>query len=550
MQYHCVQCNELFTLDPSDDKPRCPKCLRQHGLRPVEAAKPSRETRRWLGPVAALVLLAGAGGGYALYRQSHKHAPGQAPLEPISADDVRTDVRALAGVDAGDYAQLLEADSKLAAFAEHAAQGQTTADGKAKAICAALQDRQRKQAFVAWPRVDPREGLPLTASGTWAAIARDGARRQLYPLELGALAVAALRSVGVPALLAEVYRYPNERTALDPSGRLGYFAAFVPADKGPGGHVYDAYGGRTEQPKAADFVVLNDVQAVGAAFALRGMHKLDNMADTKNGLADAEIAVKLLPSSASTRSVRAALLLATGGVEAGTRELDAAAQLRNDAPRHNNMAVLALVGGDPNGAAKEVSLALAELPDYALAHVTLASVDLMRNERDQARVEIEQAERLEPDLPVLSQVWAQYYASSNDFERAIAKAEEAVQRKPKDPQGRLLLARIFRAAGRYDDMRKQARAVMQQTSADEKERIKSVLNAVLGPTALEDDSAAEPSSDSAGQRPQASDTLTLSQPAASPDGKAGPPGDLQLHPDTSKLHLGSSGSRLKLDLKP
>jgi hypothetical protein len=153
-------------------------------------------------------------------------------------------------------------------------------------------------------------------------------------------------------------------------------------------------------------------------------------------------------------------------------------------------------------------------------------------------------------LPALSQVWAQYYASSNDFEHAIVKAQDAVQRKPKDPQARLLLARIFRAAGRYDDMRKQAREVMQQTSPDEKERIKTVLHAVLGPTALEEDSTAEPSGDSAAQRPQGSDTLSLSQPSATPDAKPVNPGDLQLHPDTSKLHLGGSGSRLKLDLKP
>jgi tetratricopeptide (TPR) repeat protein len=550
MQYHCVQCNELFTLDPSDDKPRCPKCLRQHGLRPVEAAKPTRDTRRRWAPLLALVLLVGAAGGYAVYRKSHKHIPGQAPLAPLDADDIREDVRALAALDAGEFARLLEPDAKLRAFAERATQGQASADAKAKALCAALQERQRKQAFVVWPRAEPRDGMPLTASGALSAIERDGARRELYPLELSALAVAGLRSVGVPALLAEVYRYPNERAALDPSGRLGYYAAFVPAEKAAGGQVYDAYGGRSEQPKQADYVVLSDVQAVGAAFALRGMHKLDNMADAKSGLADAEVAVKLLPSSASVRSVRAALLLATGGIEAGTRELDAAAQLRNDGPRHNNLAVLALVGGDANGAAKEVSLALSELPDYALAHVTLASVQMLRNERDQARAEIEAAERLEPSLAVLPQVWAQYYASGNDLERAIAKGEEAVQRRPKDPQGRLLLARILRAAGRYDDMRKQARAVMQQTPPDEKERMKGLLNSVLGPTALEDDSSAAPSGNSAEPRPQTSDTLSLSQPTATQGAKPAAAGDLQLRPDTSKLRLGGTGSQLKLDLKP
>jgi tetratricopeptide (TPR) repeat protein len=193
-----------------------------------------------------------------------------------------------------------------------------------------------------------------------------------------------------------------------------------------------------------------------------------------------------------------------------------------------------------------VSYALAELPDYALGHVTLASVHLMRGERDQGLVEIEQAERLEPTLSVLLQLWAQFYASNNDFDRAIEKAQQAVERKPKDPQGKLLLARIYRGAGRYDDMRKQAREILQQSAADEKDRMKSVLTSLLGPTALEEASP-EPSADSEAS-PRAADTLSLTQPSDAPNQR--PAGDLQLRPDASKLRLGGGGSRLKLDLKP
>jgi tetratricopeptide (TPR) repeat protein len=563
MQYHCVQCNEVFTMDPGEDKPRCPKCLRQHGLRPVEQSQPQRRpTRRLSTPIGVVVALGLGAGGYAVYHQAHSHKPGQVPLAPIEADVLRQDVRALTGVDPGQFAQLFEADDKLSAFAERAARGAASPDAKAKAICAALQERKRKQAFVAWSRAEPRDGVPLTASATLAAIERDAARRELYPLELSALAAAALRSLGVPALLAEVYRYPNERTALDPTGRLGYHALFVPTAEGSAaaGKLYDPYGGRSEPPRPGDYAVLNDAQAVGAALTIRAIHKLNNASDAKGGLADSEVAVKLLPSSASARSTRAALLLATGGVESGTSELDAAVQLRNDAARHNNLAVFALATNDPNRAAKEVAIALSELPDYALAHATLATVHLMRGERDLARSELEQAERLDRDLGLLPQIWAQLYASSNDFGQAITKAEEAVRRRPKDPQGRLVLAHVYRAAGRYDDMRKQAREILQRTPPDEKERMQTVLRAMLGPTAFEDSTSPSPSDPSGAAPAQSADTLSLSQRPDAPGGpgpqlgrdptQAAESGDLQLQPGAPRLRLGGAGSKLKLDLKP
>jgi tetratricopeptide (TPR) repeat protein len=545
MKYHCVQCNEVFTPDASDDKPRCPKCLRQHGLRPVEAAKSAGPRKRWLAPIAVTALLVAAGSGAFVYHKLHTHAPGQVPLTPVDPEDLRADVRVLAGIDAGDLVQLLHADASVSAFAERAAKGQSTPEAKAKAIVAAIGARKRTQAFVEWPRVDAREGPPLTASATLAAIAKDGARRQLYPLELSALAVASLRSLGVPALIAEVYRYPDERGALDPSGRLGYHAVFLPAaSPGGAGHVFDAYAGRTTLPVASDYIVLNDAQALAAAFAIRGLDRLDNALNGKAGLADTEAAVKLSPSSASVRGARAKLLLATGGIDSGTRELDASLQLRNDAARHNNVAVLALVRGDPNAGAKELASALEQLPDYALGHLTLATVHLMRGEFELARAEIEKAERLEPDLPQLPQIWAELYASNNDMDQALVKAQEAVRRRPKDPQARIILARIDRAAGRYDDMRTQARAIMTRAPADEQERMKSLVLEMLGPTALEDNAPVDA---------PANDTSAAVAPSPSGD-NAEParldPGGLQLQPGASKLHLGAGDSKFKLDLHP
>ncbi|HET8937117.1 MAG TPA: hypothetical protein VFN67_26930 [Polyangiales bacterium] len=555
MQYHCVQCDEVFTPESSDEKPRCPKCLRQHGLRPVEAVK-AKPSGRSKGPVIGLVvLLAAAGGGYALYRNANSHPKGQVPLSPISAEDLREDAKVITGQDPEKLANLLEPDAALKAFAQSATKGQEGAAAQAKAVCAAIAQRKDKQAFVPWPRVEAREGSPLTAAETWQAIQRDAARQKLYPLEVSALAVAALRSVGVPALLAEVYRYPGETAPLDPSGRLGYYAVALPKQGDAPAQVFDAYGGRTTTPSANDVRLLTDAQALGGAYALRAQAQADNGGDLKAGLSDSELAVKLSPSSASVRSVRASLLMATGGVEAGTRELDAAVQLRNDAPRRINLATLSLVTGNADSAAKEVAAALAEAPDYALGHITLATVHLMRGEQDLARTELEKAERLEPDLAVLPQIWAQFYASANDIDQALAKAQEAVRRRPKDMQALLVLARVDRAAGRYDDMREQARKIMAAAPADQQERLKALLRGMLGPTVFETSAADEGDSD------QPSGTGQGVSLSGSPDSNTKGPrlldepggsktGSLQLGSGAPKLQLGDSDSKLKLKLDP
>jgi tetratricopeptide (TPR) repeat protein len=432
-------------------------------------------TSRALAGLAACALL-----GMGLLACKKTHPPGHVPLEPIDAKSVRVDVRTLTGVDPGGLAMLLQADSKVAAFAAHAAQGKADDDAKAKAVCEALQARKRQRAFDEWSRIDARDGPPLTASATLAAIARDDARRQLYPLELSALAVASLRSLGVPALVAEVYRYPNERKPVDASGRLGYYAALVPVAAGTPPRVYDAYGGRNIAPKAGDYAVLNDAQAIGAALAIRALHRLNNALDPKGALVDSAAALELLPASASAHSVRAAVALTRAEDLGGAAELETAVKLRNDAARHNNRAMHALGVGNILLGNQELKLALADAPDYALANLMQAAAYLMMQERELARTTLEQVERLDPTLAQLPQIWAQLYAQAGDTDQALRFAQEAVRRKPNDPQPLFILARIEASTGRDADVRTHARELLTHVPAEDRERRKRTLQLALG----------------------------------------------------------------------
>ncbi|HKP64921.1 MAG TPA: hypothetical protein VJV78_49650, partial [Polyangiales bacterium] len=270
-----------------DDKPRCPKCLRQHGLRQIERAAtgPTAAQTRASSWIVLAVLAAGAGGYFLWYRSQSKasHAP------QLDAEVLRDRARQTAGIDVADAADLLHADDAIKAFAEKATSGKSSDDDKAKAIVQAIQARAKAQAFVQWSLNEPRETAALTAAQTWQALAKDGARQKLYPLEVAALGVAALRSADVKAQLVEVRSWSGERAPLDASGRIGYYAIGLAQPTSnealpPTFHVFDVYGGRGQPPAAADVAAVSDEQALGALLALRGLQRLIHASDPTGAL--------------------------------------------------------------------------------------------------------------------------------------------------------------------------------------------------------------------------------------------------------------------------
>jgi tetratricopeptide (TPR) repeat protein len=503
MSDRCVYCNEPLSLDAHAAEARCPKCQK---LQPASGTKGPPPALKIA--LAVLALLVGGGGGWLAYSKAHKqHPPGQVPLEPIDAESARIDVRTLTELDPGPLAQLLEANDQVAAFAQRAAAGKSGDAAQAQAICDALKARKSKRAFVEWSRVDARMGGPLTAAETLSALAEDSAERQLYPLELSALAVASLRSLGVPAMIAEVYRYPNERVPVDPSGRFGYFAALIPAHAGKPTHVYDAYGGRTSQPLPVDYVVLNDAQAIGAALAIRAIDRLNNSFDPDGALLDSAAALKLLPNSPSAHTARAGVVLtrADGGTD-GTEELEIAAKLRPDAARHANLGTRALAQGAIIPATQELRKALDETPDYAQAVLMQAAAFMMIPESALAHQRLEDAEKLDPTLGQLPQLWAQWYSNAGVPLEALRYAREAVKRRPNDPQPLFVLARIELKLGYEEEVHKHARDILERVPPADRERRSAMLLGAFGPTALDPPAKREAWLRDAGVQPTAAPT--------------------------------------------
>lgn len=453
------------------------------------SSSPTWRVVLWL----VVVTLFGAGGLAAWQLQrTHVHKPGEVPLEPVSATALREDVRVLCGLDEAELAGMLEPDAAVVQLAEHATAGKRTDHEKAVSIVSALAARKQARAFVEWSRVDPRQGAPLTAAATARAIAQDRAERQLYPLEVAALSVAALRSVDVPALVAEVFAYAGDRRPLDPSGHFGYFGVYVPDDSAAHGRVYDPYLGHEQGPKPADYAVLNDAQVVGAALGLRAMDAVRNRLDPDAALRDAEAAVKLVPGSPTTHSVLANVLLARADVANGSAELDKALSLRADAPRRNNRAVHALTHNDPMLAGRELGDTLKDYPDFAYAHTTRAAASMILMSYQVAADELHLAEQSDPDLPLIPQLWAQLLAAKNELNEAAIMGRKAVQQRPSDPQPLYILARIERTLGLKDDMRKHAARILELTPAAQRDGRKAHLEAVLGDDAFSGSAPSSP----------------------------------------------------------
>jgi predicted Zn-dependent protease len=293
-----------------------------------------------------------------------------------------------------------------------------------------------------------------------------------------------------------------------------------------------------------------DREALGAALALTAAHQLAH--DPSRALKAADAAVALSPSSPTTRSARAIALLANAGSDEAQRELTSAAQLRNDGPRRHNLAVLHLALGDFEAAQRELMAAIEAQPQYASARVTLGGLLLGAGDKEGAHKELAEAERLDPLLSALPLVWAQYYQVIGDSAQALSYAERGVERQPEDPQPRMLLAQLYRAAGRTDAMRDQAARVVALVPPEQRERVKAVLEQMLGPEALAPAGSALPTADvdtgtlGAGDSLDSSGSLQLDRPKSRGPSLLGgdePPasGTLRTSGGTPRLQLQGPG---------
>ncbi|MCA9532124.1 MAG: hypothetical protein KC593_00535 [Myxococcales bacterium] len=463
--------------------------MRKGGLEAREEPKASAASgeRNLWAPAAALLAVALLGGGYLMMNRSAgtPSVAGDVPMRPLSHAELQAHL-AERDVSPEPFVGFFDANDAVEALGERGVAGKSGAIEKARGVVAALRERASAGAFVAWPMDVPRDTAPKLPSAV--ADTLDETDQHLYPLEVAGLAVAALRAEGVPAMLAEVWKFEGDRRPPDPSGQIGYFVVAVYAgDVGEGEPTYlDPYGGRTAAPAAGSVRVLDDTQAAAAMMSLDALYRNVHQHDGPRAMQRAEHALRLDGRAPYARGVRAAVLLSSGSHEEAIRELGSAAEIRADAPRRLARAGVLIATNDFDGAGREVAAALEEFPDYALAHAFNGLIYLQGGEQERARDELENARRLEPGLQKLSVWFAMLELESGNVPEALRHARQALTQAGLDPQAHIQIAQVFRQAGDFDAMRSAARRAVELTPETMRERVSALILQMLGPTALEE----------------------------------------------------------------
>ncbi len=509
----------------------------------------------WLALGAVAIVLVGTG----FWLQSRSvSVDGPVPLEPLTLAEVkavlvRQQVAGARGLDA-----LLEPGAAVTAFAKKATQRAADPVARAEAVTQALRARAKALAFIPWSLGEPRSTAIMTADGVLAAIAKDGARKELYPIEVAALAVAALRSLGVDAMLAELSDLPSERAPVDPAGYFGYFVVSLSSEAAGDSktRLYDPYAGRN-LPADAKVNLVDDATAVGAALAIRGVHEVAYLGDPKLALESSSDALRLASRLPSVRTARGIIVLSGKMVEQGLQELAAAVQMRGDPVRLHNLASARMLSGDMEAATKDLTAALGRAPDFAGAHATLGAVQMQRGEMESGQQELQKAESLAPDLSLIQWGFAELAMRQGDRESGLARGKRALDARPSF-DARLRYAVLLRQAAKYEELRKEAHALVDSCPAYRKQEVRDLITAVLGPTAL-DPTEMDPTADDLSDLGGSDLNLKLGQGSkllAEPaDGKGlklggqgGAADPLILLGDPSKLRLRSSSDKLKLKL--
>jgi tetratricopeptide (TPR) repeat protein len=545
MRYLCVHCEHRFEAEGAEPPRRCPACMRATGVQPVRDEPVVKATARrspaaLLG-VVALALLAAVAGYFMWGKRPSAGEQGTGgPLAPAALHDALAALK----IEPGELGSLLLADASVQSFAKEAAGSASTGFPRAEAITAAIRARASALAFVPWSLGEPRSSAIGTAKQTLATLRKDKGRAQLYPLEVVALEVAALRSLGTPAMVAELISVDKERAPLDPSGYLGYFAVAVYTNE-PGlgePRLFDPYGGRALSA-TSKHTVLSDTRVLGAALATRALHETSYLADPRRALDSSSRAIQLAGTLPSVRTVRGMVVLASRQVEQGLQEFAAARQLRGDAPRLHNVASAELMTGDVEQAIKDVNAALALAPDYAAAHATLGSLALVRGEPVEARTELARAEELAPDLSLVQWALAELQLREGDRDAGLATARRALAARPSF-DARVRMGVLLRQATRFDELREQAKQLLAMAPAYRQSEVRELISNVMGPAALDADARDVEAEQAAGEA-----TADLPEPSLVPPGAASPGGENGAPEGAApSFRLRDSNQKLQLNL--
>ncbi len=236
--------------------------------------------------------------------------------------------------------------------------------------------------------------------------------------------------------------------------------------------------------------------------SLRALHESEWQLDSRQAFESSGRALRLAPRQPWARTARALVTLSAGLSEQALQELEAAHQLRGDAPRKVQRAGLRMGMAELDEARSDLKQAVTQRPADVPARLMLARLALLDGDLDEAEAELRLASQSVPGVPAVERAWAGLQAARGQHGEALGRARASLESRP-DMHGHLLVAQLYLAAGDGDRARDTAREALLMVPSYRRADLTEQLQRGLG-LELSDDSGEQ-------------DSLGADLPAVSPD---------------------------------
>ena len=474
MRYNCANCDHSFDTD--DKRPRCPQCLRRHGLiaedgkgrskaskgagggnkggkdKDVESKDaaaqdgPGAGTSRRVVIAAAVgvLVVGGAVGAYfGLRNKPADNGPKNVTLGPVSAMTLRAVARRRGTPVTTVH---FEADKAIRAAGRRHARNR---DG-AKVATALLKEVRQSLGAKGMTIRRPgrtKHGSLRAAAPLYAAI-RAKEIITVYSYELASLYLALARAAGLHAVMAEIYRHADRKGPADPLGHVGHFGVAIYAKasfKGRPAMVVDPARGTLNAAK--EYEVFTDLRALAHGLALEALQLAENQSEAAAAIERMDAALRLAPRSATLLAAKGMFLLKSGGVDPALNAFLGARSIREDAPRYLLVAMCYTqkdaAKGVMNRALSNMDQAINRDPGYALAYVMKADLLLRQGKVDLASSQLDKAQEIDPTLLEAIQARALILLAAGKKGAGVALLRKAVKLDPLDDQARFQLWRVL-----------------------------------------------------------------------------------------------------------
>lgn len=485
-EYQCTSCGHRFVV-AKDAQLRCPRCLRQNGLE--ELSQPDHRTSSdgsvkrllttFLGLIALVALFVAAG---LLFIERRHHVPAPGELAMLDPQLLRRTLQQR-GVPDRDVVDPFVVGEALRKLIGPSIPQTGSAQQRARAVVARLR-----------PRLEDLR-LDLTAGGTAPVRTAEMLAQMLsgahattaLSYELGVLVTAALRHVGLTALLCDVHATRSPAGTRDPTGALGSYAVAVYDD----GRISDKPSLVLDPARAAklprwagtsdgamtsaveDFTPLDDASAAARSFSLRALYELNrHPTEPERAYELAQLAQDASATSATLHTARALVLAQAGSLRDAVEEARKAVRLRSDPPRRTTLARLLLAEGRVDEAQHELDQAIKQREQFWPAQRALASVLWMRGDTKAGNVAMKRAYQLAPEEPSVIALVAAHKLAEGDTAGALELLRALAKRAPSEPI-LLQLYMVLRRA-KKDSEAEAVRKRLLATSTD-KQRIQEAL---------------------------------------------------------------------------